>query len=42
MVKLEPFAIEHWMSKYDATPNTLNVAEVRLGSLILMILAVNV
>jgi aspartate/methionine/tyrosine aminotransferase len=33
MGKLEPFAIEDWMSKYDETPGALNIAEVCSASI---------
>ena len=27
MVKIEPFAVERWMDRYDTTPGVLNIAE---------------
>ncbi|CAK7197391.1 hypothetical protein SEUCBS139899_000037 [Sporothrix eucalyptigena] len=33
MVKIEPFAVEQWMDKYETTPGVLNIAETCAASL---------
>lgn len=33
MVKIEPFAVEQWMDKYETTPGVLNIAETCAASI---------
>ena len=33
MVKIEPFAVEQWMDRYELTPGVLNVAETCAASI---------
>ena len=33
MVRVEPFAVEQWMDKYETTPNVINIAETCASSI---------